>query len=226
MFKRIHDKLGTAGFAIAIVALVAALTGTAIAALPGLNSKQKKEVKKIAKSFAGTPGPAGAPGPAGSQGAPGDRGATGPEGPQGEEGATGPTGPAGPTETTLPAGETLTGIWSFSSPGTIGEFLNISFPLRVTPEIDNDHVIFLAPGEEDATQCPGEVAEPKAAPGYLCIYARRLENSVQGNVINAPNTDRTSGYLEERVAVESTERQWGRGTWAVTAACPGGATSC
>jgi Collagen triple helix repeat (20 copies) len=225
MLKRIHDKLGTAGFAVAIVALVAALTGTAIAALPGLNSKQKKEVKKIAKSFAGKPGPAGPTGPAGAPGSPGARGATGPEGPQGEGGTTGPTGPAGPTETTLPPGETLTGVWAISSPGSTNTFLTISFPLQVTPAPE---VRFLEPGEEGTAECPSEAAveaeaEPAAAPGYLCIYAKRLENSVQAFV--AP-VDHTSGYIEERSAPESSERQWGRGTWAVTAACPGGATSC
>ena len=56
MISRIHSKLGTAGFIVAIVALVAAL-GVALAA-SGLNSKQKKEVKKIAKQFARqSPGP-------------------------------------------------------------------------------------------------------------------------------------------------------------------------
>jgi hypothetical protein len=56
MISRIHSKLGTAGLVVALVALVVALTGVAFAA-SGLNSKQKKEVKKIAKQFAGKQGP-------------------------------------------------------------------------------------------------------------------------------------------------------------------------
>ena len=61
MIERIHQKLGTAGFVIAIVALIAALGGTALAAAK-LNGTQKKEVEKIAKKYAGKPGAAG-PGP-------------------------------------------------------------------------------------------------------------------------------------------------------------------
>ena len=52
MLTRIHRKLGTAGFVISIVALVAALGGGAYAASGGLTGKQKKEVEKIAKKYA------------------------------------------------------------------------------------------------------------------------------------------------------------------------------
>ena len=85
MFKRIHQKLGTAGFIIAIAALVAALGGTAFAAAK-LNGGQKKEVEKIAKKFAGKDG---APGAAGTNGKDGAVGAGGKEGPKGSEGAAG-----------------------------------------------------------------------------------------------------------------------------------------
>jgi hypothetical protein len=74
MFNRIHRRLGTAGFIISIVALVAALGGGAYAASGGLTGKQKKEVEKIAKKYAGTPGSVGAPGTAGPAGAPGPKG--------------------------------------------------------------------------------------------------------------------------------------------------------
>ncbi|HVV72142.1 MAG TPA: hypothetical protein VHI52_11700 [Verrucomicrobiae bacterium] len=47
--QRIHQKLGTAGLIVAIVALVAALAGGAYAAGGGLSGKQKKEVTKIAQ---------------------------------------------------------------------------------------------------------------------------------------------------------------------------------
>lgn len=92
MFNRIHRKLGTAGFIISIVALVAALGGGAYAASGGLSGKQKKEVEKIAKKFAGKPGKAGQPGatgPTGPQGAKGDGGAKGDAGANGGNGADG-----------------------------------------------------------------------------------------------------------------------------------------
>ncbi|TMK58184.1 MAG: hypothetical protein E6G51_03525 [Actinobacteria bacterium] len=88
MISRLHQKLGTAGFVIACVALIAALAGTAFAAA-GLNSKQKKEVKKIAKQFAGKPGKDGAPGPAGPAGKDGTNGTNGTDGKDGAPGKDG-----------------------------------------------------------------------------------------------------------------------------------------
>lgn len=83
MFNRIHQKLGTAGFIISIVALVAALGGGAYAASGGLNGKQKKEVEKIAKTYAGKPGANGTNGSNGAAGAKGDAGAAGSNGSNG-----------------------------------------------------------------------------------------------------------------------------------------------
>lgn len=95
MLKRMHQKLGTAGFVVAIVALVAALGGAAFAAGPGLNSKQKGEVKSIAKTEAkklvgtGPAGPAGTAGTAGTAGPQGPAGAKGDKGDQGIQGIPG-----------------------------------------------------------------------------------------------------------------------------------------
>jgi hypothetical protein len=83
MFNRIHQKLGTAGFIISIVALVAALGGGAYAASGALTGKQKKEVEKIAKKYAGKPG---APGAAGTSGTNGTNGKDGTNGKGGEPG--------------------------------------------------------------------------------------------------------------------------------------------
>ncbi len=102
MISRIHNKLGTAGFIVAIVALVAALGGGAYAAQQGLNGKQKKEVKNIAKQFAGKPGAPGATGPAGQAGAKGDTGA---KGDKGDTGDTGPKGADGKSVKSSPASE-------------------------------------------------------------------------------------------------------------------------
>ncbi len=89
MFNRIHQKLGTAGFVISIVALVAALGGGAYAASGGLTGKQRKEVEKISKKYAGKPGAKGATGPAGAAGAKGDTGAAGANGTNGSAGTPG-----------------------------------------------------------------------------------------------------------------------------------------
>jgi hypothetical protein len=106
MVSRIHQKLGTAGFIIAIVALVAAMGGGAYAAKGALTGKQKKEVQKIAKKEAkkeakkfAKAGPAGATGPAGPAGSKGGDGAQGPTGPQGAKGDKGDPGVNGASVT-------------------------------------------------------------------------------------------------------------------------------
>jgi hypothetical protein len=76
MFNRIRERFGTAGLVVSIMALVLALAGGAYAAA-GLNGKQKKEVTKIAKKYAGKPGAPGATGPAGPAGTNGTAGTNG-----------------------------------------------------------------------------------------------------------------------------------------------------
>ncbi|SRR6266516_461118 len=114
--RSIREPFGKAGLTVAILALVMAMVGGAWAAV-GLNAKQKKEVKAIAKSFqgtgpAGTQGPAGPPGPKGDTGAKGDKGDTGSPGAPGAPGAPGKDGTFS-TEP-LPEGQTLTGVWGTS----------------------------------------------------------------------------------------------------------------
>jgi len=94
-----HQKLGTAGFILAIVALVAALGGGAYAAQAKLNPTQKKEVKKIAQTEAKKFATAGPQGPKGDPGAQGPAGPQGPQGPQGAAGAGGATGADGKSVT-------------------------------------------------------------------------------------------------------------------------------
>jgi hypothetical protein len=109
MFSKLHDRLGTAGLVVAVVALVAALSGTAIAAKKFIT---KQEATKIAKKYAGKDGatgpagPAGAAGPAGPAGADGKAGSNGSNGSAGATGPTGATGAAGTTGTTGAAGTT------------------------------------------------------------------------------------------------------------------------
>jgi hypothetical protein len=74
--RSITEPYGKAGLLVAILALVLATTGAAFAAA-GLNSKQKKEVTKIAKKYAGKNGAPGATGPAGTNGTNGTNGKDG-----------------------------------------------------------------------------------------------------------------------------------------------------
>jgi hypothetical protein len=150
MLTKIHQKLGTAGFIISIVALVAALGGGAYAASGGLTGKQKKEVEKIAKKYAGKPG---ATGPAGTAGAAGGKGDTGAKGDSGAAGAAGTAGangvpgapgaPGSPWTAggTLPTGSTETGTWSFTSPKLQNAMrVPISFSIPLAAPLGADHV--------------------------------------------------------------------------------------
>lgn len=218
MYSRIHGKLGTAGLIVAILALVAALGGTAFA-MAGLNSKQKREVTRIAKQDAGKPGPTGATGaqgPVGPQGSAGTNGKDGVTGPTGPSGVTGTTGPAGPTETVLPSGKTEIGLWSFTNNSTGKSWTTISWPLRVE-NIGSFEFTWIAPGGSSTTECPGSAEEPEAAPGNICVYGGELQNTEKSFPEIGETLDFAAGLNLEFNTGSGKTGSWGRGSWAVTA---------
>jgi hypothetical protein len=87
--EAIHDRWGKAGLIIAVVALVAALGGTALAAKSAFTKTQEKKIAQIAKKYAGEKGRDGAQGP---QGLPGANGTNGGMGDRGENGTNGQNG--------------------------------------------------------------------------------------------------------------------------------------
>ncbi len=239
MFTKIHQKLGTAGFIISIVALVAALGGGAYAASGGLTGKQKKEVEKIAKKYAGKPGPAGKQGPAGAAGATGAAGPTGTAGAKGETGAKGEAGPRG-TEGqegeegeegeegspwtaggTLPSEATETGVWGPRiALETGGQWYPISFTIPLAASLDGSHAVIVneAEGETSATGCPGQQGgTPTAEPGYLCVYVVE-DYAAELQQIQTPTSTAagagTSGAFVSAVIEEKFAELYG--TWAVT----------
>ena len=117
LYRRLQDRFGTAGVVLGVIALILALGGSALAASGALTGKQKKEVEKIAKKYAGkpgadgAPGPAGPAGPAGTAGAKGDNGAPGEKGEKGAKGDTGSPGEDGKSVESIPVptGETACG---------------------------------------------------------------------------------------------------------------------
>jgi Collagen triple helix repeat (20 copies) len=86
--RSLKEPFGKAGLTVAILALVLAMVGGAYAA-SALTGKQKKEVEKIAKKYAGKPGAPGANGVNGSNGAPGAKGEAGAPGANGTNGTNG-----------------------------------------------------------------------------------------------------------------------------------------
>lgn len=240
MISRIHNKLGTAGLVVAIVALVVALTGTAFAAKGALTGKQKKEVEKIAKKYAGKPGATGPQGPAGPAGAAGPKGDTGAEGPQGKEGkqgiqgvpgTPGTPGPPGEDgacsesnpECILPEGATETGMWALGNDdGSSIVPMSFNLPLAEAPTAvnyvaaDGKEVI---EGLEHVTpvNCLGSVEEPTAPEGEVCVYAatEALESGFPGYIPGSTFGGMFRSGATFFFAMKSGEdRAWG--TWAVT----------
>jgi hypothetical protein len=217
VISRVHQKLGTAGFVISIIALVAALGGGAYAASGGLSGKQKKEVEKIARKVAGKPGPqgpAGTPGTAGPKGDAGAVGAEGKQGPEGKPGADGEPGEEGSPWTlggVLPKGATETGVWSASGLEGAEVLVPISFaiPLKAGLAGPKTHVVPAA-GE---APCNGTAAEPKAPEGELCVYKQAFsEVSLFGvtNVSGLQNGTAKSGAFIGLEGVTATSQAPGR----------------
>jgi hypothetical protein len=222
MLSRIHNKLGTAGLVVAIVALVAALGGAAYAASDNhLSGGEKKEVKKIAKSVA-IPGPAGPQGAKGDPGAAGSAGAAGPTGATGAAGVTGPTGKTGPTGVTgatgpagavtpLPSGATETGSWSFGPTEGV-EFETLAGSFNIALAKAPKELVRLKAGEGETAKCPGTAFEPKAKAGVVCLYTIGEENKFE---ITAFELTTKAGFYF-LVGAKAAEGL-GIGTWAVTA---------
>jgi hypothetical protein len=209
MFSRIHSKLGPAGFAVAIIALAAALGGTAFAA-SGLNGTQQKEVKKIAKKFAGKQGPVGPTGATGLAGAPGS-GAIGPAGKNGTDGEDGADGKGvltGSEASGTANCEGRGGVWvevessglkRYVCNGEDGEggaaggtetglwSFTAKGPSGALMTISYSQRLasgptfnWVGPGEAATTACPGSPSNPEAAPGNVCLYAETVSGAGEG----------------------------------------------
>ncbi len=172
-------------------------------------------------------------GEAGTNGKNGAAGATGPSGPAG---ATGPTGSPWTAGGTLPHGSTETGVWSatgmpatnpgLGAHGAITASISFPIPLGKTPE---SNVIELGEGEHEASKnlpagCKGNVDEPKAEPGNLCIFVG--EGTINAKEIDAGTVESTeateAGGEPGRTGIsvlglaEKSEGMSIAGTWAVT----------
>ncbi len=209
MFSRIHNKLGSAGLIVAVIALVAAVAGTAFAAAK-LNPTQKKEVDKIAKKWATKiPGPAGPKGDPGAKGDTGAAGAPGKDGANGKDGSIGPAGPTGPAgpkgdegekgekgepwvpDGTLPIGATETGGFATISRNTGFAITAITFNIPLEAELDAAHVQANGVGypSADETIC-NEKSEPQKASCLAALATAKANCPGTG-----ANPDAASGFL-------------------------------
>jgi len=206
---------------VAMLALFVAMGGTAIAASSILiTGKQIKnssitgaDVKNKSltpKDFRGSVrGPRGLRGLTGAPGAPGAKG---------DKGDKGDTGEAGPFPATLPAGKTLKGSWAIGGQGS-GDLgiteIAFSYPLATAPV---PHTI--APGAPAPAGCSGNVVDPGASPGHVCIF--RGSESAVGTFGNYNPEDGDNGEASKQGIVVFAYNSgagifWTGGTWAVTA---------
>jgi hypothetical protein len=212
-------------------------------AAAGLNSKQKKEVKSIAKSFQGTgvAGPAGSAGPVGPKGDKGDTGGKGANGTNGTNttttsfiGAKG-TCKEGGVEVksatpatfvcngspwaaggTLPKGQTETGRWGTTTTGGGIGFLPVSLNVPLAQPLEFEDVHWLVAGEGETSACPGTEEDPKAALGQLCVYTAE-EESILRNMTILEEHSELMGTTGVSLPLIQFEGAFAYGAWAVTA---------
>jgi hypothetical protein len=143
-------------------------------------------------------------------------------------GVKGQNGQTGFTDV-LPKGKTETGSWAlWSGPGMynpatetfIGEEIHaISLPFNIPLSAAPEELIYMKPDTVDPN-CPGNIDEPKAAEGKVCIY-------VEGNYFQSPGEELgTRRFLSAdklfasgaAVGFKSFDKnKYTYGTWAVTA---------
>jgi hypothetical protein len=174
--------------------LVFAMSGGAYAAKRYLITSTKQISPKVLSALKGKQGATGPQGPAGpagtpggKEGAPGKEGTPGKEGKEGtpgkegKEGAPGKEGSPWTASGTLPSGKTLKGQWQLGGQASASEQIfrtSVSYGL---PLAEGPTTHYIRPGATLPAGCIGEVAEPGAEPGNLCIFAKQENNSLQAD---------------------------------------------
>lgn len=132
---------------------------------------------------------------------------------------------------TLPSGKTLRGVWAlagyaqeaFPKPKFGSAYASATFSLPVEGEIKEAQAEYIPAETEpvnDPEGCEGSYAEPKAAPGYLCVFAHLEENVIQQHAeaisISSSGEPLNVGLVVKMFGAAEGRFQ-GYGTWAVTA---------
>jgi hypothetical protein len=178
--------LGSAGGAVA----GSLITGKQIknGTVTGADIKNKsittKDLATSARPRAGSPGVVGPPGPAGATGPTGSQGARGATGPAGADGDRGPRGTS--AWDVIPSGTTISqGLWlNSSTSGTRrSAWEYVPFPGIAPVGLTPDDVVFAprqdAPIRDPDASCTGDLGNPTAPPGKVCIYLADYRNVEQ-----------------------------------------------
>jgi len=207
----VRRRLGYPHVASTLALVVALGGGTAWAATHHWRITSTSQIKpSVLAKLHGKRGPAGTAGVAGTNGTNGTQGATG---------ATGATGPAGPFPTSLPVGQTLTGVWGTDGTAAAGGAaaqtqVSFAFALASAPSQN----IVLSGGSSTAA-CPGTLANPQATAGNLCLYEDVPTNANTLSIGDpANNTGNASSRFGAVVNIRSVAAGFfaDNGTWAVT----------
>jgi hypothetical protein len=229
VFKRLRPWLPSPAMAVAILALVVALSGTAVAAViisspsqlgknvvtgkkikkNAVTSKKVKDHSLLGKDFKSGQLPAGAKGDKGDKGDPG----------------------TSVFASSIPSGQTVKGVWGgrFPTPtaNTYVTSPRIGFPVPAPAGLTDAQVSFpvgttnAAPADLDAT-CTGTAEAPTAPAGKVCVYVDSQSASVTSLVaqqLDGENSEQSKlGFGVEVTATgaANTSSQ-ARGTWAYTA---------
>lgn len=147
----------------------------------------------------------------------------------GKEGKVGKEGALGTAGTTLPPKASETGSWAIGNlvdSRARGEFIALSFPIRLTAPLEAPHVHFIEVGGVEVgtgvppTECgkpAGTAEEPKASPGNLCVYEAERASIAFEEIMKLTLSEAgasTTGALL-KVTPEG-EEGFAFGTWAVT----------
>jgi hypothetical protein len=215
-------RFPTPAMLVALVALVVASTGSAVAATVITSRQIKNGTIKLAdispttrKALRSAAGPRGVAGPAGSPGA------------SGVAGSAGAAGAAGRSALEpLHSGETVRGVWSMSSDATAPNTGSVgaTFPIPTPTPVDSRHVVVQGNDNGPGGGCSGSAAAPVAAPGFVCIYFASAAGTSSaggfGGLLTslADNTATGDGSSYGFVIGVGGAAQWqASGTWAYTA---------
>lgn len=213
---RIRGKLTYSNLVSTVCLVLLVGGGTAYAA--GHLSKESVGTRQLKKA-AVTPAKlskaskAALTGPAGPRGATGETGATGPrgpEGPPGRQGEQGIQGVPGTLTTKLARDLTLRGAFVIDQRANaaleeIGNAISFGDELEATPQFQ-----VISKGAAGTTECPGTVADPRAAAGWLCFYVREERN------LELEGANPYAFGAELQAVSHAAGRITFSGTWAVT----------
>jgi hypothetical protein len=209
---RFFDRRLTYANVTATLALVLALSGSAIAANTYLLTSTNQIAPSVLKKLKGATGPKGA------KGSKGTKGDTGPVGPAGAAGAQGAKGDTAAYPTILASGQTEYGTFAMNddtSAGTAHAYDSISFTQPLASSVTLLTATYVDPGTTQPG-CTGTPSNPTATAGILCVYGENESATASvfsGSTASEGHADRWGAV----VSVSTLGSAFAYGTWAVTA---------